>query len=119
MESLASKACVPCHGDIPPLTAGEISKLHFHVSDWHVEDDKKIRKIYYFKNFATALNFVNEIGAEAERQEHHPDLYLGWGKVEVILWTHKVGGLTQNDFIFAAKTNIIAQTAPGQKASHT
>lgn len=117
MVSLAERACVPCRGDTPPMGPAEIAQYHPHVPEWKVEEGKRLRRTFRFKDFATALNFVNRVGATAEQEGHHPDLYLAWGKVEAILWTHKIGGLSESDFIFAAKTDALAQTAPGLKAS--
>lgn len=80
----------------------------FHVKDWEISEDAKfISKKFKFKNFADALDFVNKVGAIAESEGHHPDIELGWGKVKIVLTTHAIGGLSQNDFIVAAKINAI------------
>jgi 4a-hydroxytetrahydrobiopterin dehydratase len=100
---LAEKRCVPCRGGVPPLKREEIQKLLPQVPGWQVVADHHLSKTYTFPDFVTALAFVNRAGAVAEEQGHHPDLYLSWGKVEVRIWTHKINGLTESDFILAAK----------------
>jgi 4a-hydroxytetrahydrobiopterin dehydratase len=100
---LAEKQCVPCRGGIPPLTAEEISPLIAQISDWEVVENHHIQKTFKSENFRSALDFVNRAGEIAEEQGHHPDLYLAWGKVEVKIWTHKINGLSESDFILAAK----------------
>lgn len=104
-EALASKTCVPCEGGVPPLTSEEISLLLMQIDGWTVLDGKKLTKTYTFPDFALALAFVNRAGAVAEAEGHHPDLCLTWGKVGVEVWTHAIGGLSENDFILAAKLN--------------
>lgn len=115
--ALTEKTCTPCRGDTPPLTPKEAARYHPHVPQWAVEEHKKLRRTFGFKDFVTALGFVDRIGAVAEQEGHHPDLYLAWGKVEVLLWTHKIKGLSENDFILAAKIDALAKTAPGLKTS--
>jgi 4a-hydroxytetrahydrobiopterin dehydratase len=102
-EALASKQCVPCEGGVPPLSSEEISRLLMQVDGWTVSDGKKLAKTYTFPDFVQALAFVNRAGAVAEAEGHHPDLFLTWGKVGVEVWTHAIGGLSENDFILAAK----------------
>ena len=102
-ESLTSKTCVPCEGGVPPLTSEEISLLLLQIDGWTVSDGKKLTKTYTFPDFVQALAFVNRAGAVAEAEGHHPDLFLTWGKVGVEVWTHAIGGLSENDFILAAK----------------
>ena len=102
-ESLADKTCVPCKGGVPPLDAETTEFLRAQLDGWRVVDGRKLTKAYRFPDFAKALAFVNRIGAIAEEQSHHPDIYLAWGKVTVEVWTHKINGLTESDFIFAAK----------------
>jgi 4a-hydroxytetrahydrobiopterin dehydratase len=94
---------VPCEGGVPALTAAEIAPLLAQVHGWSVVEDKKLQKTYTFPDFAQALAFVNRAGAVAEVEGHHPDVYLTWGKVGVEIWTHAIGGLSENDFILAAK----------------
>jgi 4a-hydroxytetrahydrobiopterin dehydratase len=101
--SLADQTCVPCKGGVPPLTTAEIAPLHAQLEDWEVADDKRLSRTYRFKNFAEAMIYAIRVAAIAEEQAHHPDLYIAWGKVRVEIWTHKIDGLTESDFYFAAK----------------
>lgn len=102
-ESLADKTCVPCKGGVPPLQRETIELLLAQLDGWQVDDGRKLTKSYRFADFAQALAFVNRVGTIAQEQAHHPDIYLAWGKVRIEIWTHKIGGLTESDFIFAAK----------------
>jgi 4a-hydroxytetrahydrobiopterin dehydratase len=102
-ESLADKTCVPCKGGVPPLEAETIEFLLGQLDGWDCVDSRKLSKSYRFADFVAALAFVNRVGAIAEEQGHHPDVYLAWGKVTLEVWTHKINGLTESDFIFAAK----------------
>ena len=103
---LANKECVPCRGGIPPLVGDELKTLSRQLGNgWEVIDAHHLSKDFTFKNFTEALAFVNRVGDVAEEQNHHPDLYLSWGKVRVEIWTHKINGLTESDFIFAAKAD--------------
>ena len=101
--SLAGKNCVPCRGGVPPLQGEELENLKSQVPGWQVVQGHHLTRTYPFPDFRTALDFTNRVGELAERQGHHPDLYLSWGKVEVRIWTHKIDGLTESDFILAAK----------------
>ncbi|MFN7929288.1 MAG: 4a-hydroxytetrahydrobiopterin dehydratase [Blastocatellia bacterium] len=104
MAELADKTCVPCRGGIPPLGSAEITRLQKELSNgWEVVTEHHLRKEFKFPDFRTALAFTNQVGAIAEEQDHHPDIYLAWGKVEVTIWTHKIDGLHESDFILAAK----------------
>ena len=103
MSDLAEKKCVPCRGGVPPLEAGRIAELLEELSDWSAQDNHHLTKTHPFPDFAQALAFVNQVGAIAEEQGHHPDIYLAWGKVRIDVWTHKINGLTESDFILAAK----------------
>ncbi len=103
MTDLASKECVPCKGDVPPLGKEEIGKLLGQLNGWGIEKDHHLTRSFPFKDFVTALAFVNKVGELAEREAHHPDIYLSWGKVRIEIWTHKINGLTESDFILAAK----------------
>jgi len=103
MTDLASKTCVPCRGGVPPLKGAEIEPLRREVPGWEVVSEHHIHKVFKFPDFRQALDFVNRVGEVAEEQGHHPDIVLAWGKVEVTLWTHKIDGLTESDFIMAAK----------------
>ena len=105
--SLALKHCIPCKGGVPPLGGAELAALQAQVPGWHVVGDHHLRKVYTFPDFRTALDFVNRVGEVAEAEGHHPDLYLAWGRVEVKIWTHKIDGLTESDFILAAKIEAL------------
>lgn len=103
-DELVEKTCVPCHGGMPPLTEGEVRRLLRQLAGgWQDVDGKEIAKDYAFKNFVQAVDFVNAITPIAEQEGHHPDLEVGWGRVRVRLRTHAIEGLTENDFILAAK----------------
>ena len=103
MSGLAEKSCIPCRGGVPPLTAAEIWPLEAQVRDWKVVDNHHLERQFTFPDFKTALRFVNQVGELAENQGHHPDISLAWGKVGISIWTHKIDGLTESDFILAAK----------------
>ncbi len=106
-SELASRECVPCRGGVPPLEAEKIQDLLAQLgNNWQVIDDHHLQKEYKLENFAEALAFTNRIGAIAEAQNHHPDIYLAWGKVKITIWTHKIDGLTESDFVFAAKCGV-------------
>jgi len=107
---LASKKCVPCRGGVPPLSGDELLTLGRKLGEsWEVVNAHHLSKEFSFANFVDALAFVNRVGEIAEEQNHHPDLYLAWGKVTVELWTHKIDGLSESDFILAAKIDRLAQ----------
>lgn len=102
--SLADKQCVPCRGGVPPLEPAKAQELLKQLDrGWQVNKDGHLERLYTFKDFAQALDFVNKVGAVAEAEGHHPDLHLAWGKCKVELWTHKINGLTESDFYLAAK----------------
>jgi 4a-hydroxytetrahydrobiopterin dehydratase len=103
MTDLASKTCVPCRGGVPPLKGKELDGFVKQVSGWSVVNGHHITKTFTFPDFVKALAFVNKVGAVAEEQGHHPDVLLSWGKAEITTWTHKIDGLTESDFILAAK----------------
>ena len=103
MSDLASQECVPCRGGVPALTAEEIQPLLSQIENWRVVHDHHIRGDFVFPDFQTALDFVNQVGDLAEEQGHHPDIHLSWGKVGIEIWTHKIDGLTESDFVLAAK----------------
>jgi len=106
MTSLADKACVPCRGGVPPLKGNELAGIYRQLPEfahWNIVDQHHLVRSYNFPDFKSALAFVNHVGALAEEQGHHPDVLLGWGKVEITTWTHAVNGLTESDFILAAK----------------
>ena len=102
-EQLADMKCAPCRGGVPPLKGEPLEKLHRIVPRWTVEKEHHIEREFRFPDFKQALDFVNRVGALAEEQGHHPDILLAWGKAGITLWTHKVDGLTESDFIMAAK----------------
>ena len=103
MTQLAEKTCVPCKGSIPPLKGAELQQFSHQLPNWKVVDEHHITRTFTFPDFQKALDFVNRVGAIAEEQGHHPDILLTWGKVEITIWTHKVQGLTESDFILGAK----------------
>ncbi len=100
---LASKTCVPCRGGVPPMKGAELDRYRAQLPSWTVVDEHHLEKTFKFPDFKAALAFTNQIGNLAEEQGHHPDILLAWGKVNVTIWTHKIDGLTESDFIFAAK----------------
>ena len=103
MSGLSSKDCVPCRGGVPPLQGEEIAKLHAELDGWEVVNEHHLKKSYKFSDFKEALDFVNRVGELAEEQGHHPDICFGWGQAEISIWTHKIDGLTESDFILGAK----------------
>lgn len=112
MSELANKECVPCRGGVPPLTGAELKTLLDQLDNgWQVVEEHHLEKEYRFKNFREALDFTNRIGELAEAQNHHPDIYLAWGKVKLMVWTHKINGLTESDFIWAAKADRVFSSA--------
>jgi 4a-hydroxytetrahydrobiopterin dehydratase len=107
-SELAAKKCVPCHGGIPPLNSAEIERLLDELGgDWTVVEAHHLEKAYTFPDFVSALDFTNAVGAIAEEQGHHPDIALSWGRVQLTIWTHAIDGLTESDFILAAKIDAI------------
>jgi 4a-hydroxytetrahydrobiopterin dehydratase len=108
VSDLAEKECIPCKGGTPPLKGKELQDLLARLgNDWQVVDEHHLEKQYKLKDFRQALAFTNQIGELAERVNHHPDVCLGWAKVEITLWTHKIGGLSESDFVFAAKVDAM------------
>lgn len=106
MTELASRPCVPCQGGVPPLEGEALRSLHRELGGgWNLVADHHLEKSYEFPDFETALAFVNRVGEMAEREGHHPDVYLTWGSVKLTVWTHKIDGLTESDFIWAAKAD--------------
>jgi 4a-hydroxytetrahydrobiopterin dehydratase len=105
MSGLAEKSCVPCRGGVPALKGKELEDLHRQVPDWEVVNEHHLKRMFTFPDFVSALAFVNRVGEVAEKEGHHPDIYLAWGKAEITIWTHKVDGMTESDFILAAKIN--------------
>lgn len=108
MSELAKKECVPCKGGVPPLKRSLLSDFQRKLGGaWKVEGGHHLEKEFTFPNFVTALKFTNQVGEIAEANGHHPDIYLAWGKVKITVWTHKIDGLTESDFILAAKIDQI------------
>ena len=107
MSELTKKKCVPCAGGVPALKGEEIGKLLRQLRGWDVVDSHHLTKTYAFEDFSAALAFVNRVGTLAEREGHHPDIYLAWGRVRLDVWTHKIDGLTESDFILAAKADEV------------
>lgn len=106
MSTLAEKECVPCKGGVPGLEGEELNRMARELGGgWRVIDGHHLEKEYKFPDFRQALAFTNRVGELAETQGHHPDIYLTWGKVKLQVWTHKINGLTESDFILAAKAD--------------
>jgi len=109
---LASKSCIPCKGGVPPMTDAERTALLVNLPpEWQVEDGHHLVSTYTFLNFKQALAFTNAIGSVAEQERHHPEITLTWGRVTVRIWTHKIDGLTESDFILAAKISALERPA--------
>ncbi len=103
MNELANRDCVPCRGGVPPLADEQVAKLLLQLEGWEVVNEHHLRKEYKFGDFKATQTFVHAVGDLAEAQWHHPDICFGWGRAEVTIWTHKIDGLTESDFILAAK----------------
>ena len=106
-EDLANRSCVPCHGGVPRLAGDEIKRYAGRLRGWDVVEEHHLSKRYEFRNFADALSFVNRVGEVAEREGHHPDLLFGWGYAQVDVYTHAIDGLSESDFILAAKIDAL------------
>jgi 4a-hydroxytetrahydrobiopterin dehydratase len=110
MSELANKKCVPCEGNVPPLTPDKAQETMKELNDWSLIDDAHLlAKSFRFKDFAQTMEFVNKIAAIAEEEQHHPDLTVTYGAVTVELMTHAIGGLSENDFIVAAKIDRLGK----------
>ncbi|GAB4416008.1 MAG: 4a-hydroxytetrahydrobiopterin dehydratase [Anaerolineales bacterium] len=110
MKALAELKCVPCRGEMPALTASEVAALLPAIPAWQVvkvADIPRLERTFSFKDFAAALAFVNQVGVLAEAEDHHPSICLTWGQVKVQWWTYVIEGLHRNDFIMAAKTDLL------------
>ena len=108
---LSSKKCIPCSKGVPPLKGEPLAKLYKQLgSGWKVVEEHHLEKEYIFPNFREALTFTNKLGELAEEEGHHPDILLSYGKVKVQLWTHKIDGLSENDFVLAAKCDEIEKS---------
>jgi 4a-hydroxytetrahydrobiopterin dehydratase len=111
LTELASKECLPCKGEVPPLKGEALKGMHTRLGNgWRVVNEHHLEKEFTFKNFRDALAFTNRVGDLAEGQGHHPDIYLAWGKVKITIWTHKIDGLTESDFVLAAKIENLQNT---------
>ena len=106
MSELAQGTCIPCRGGVPPLKGEELDALQEKLGNgWQIINEHHLEKEYIFADFRQALDFTVKVGEVAENQGHHPDIYLAWGKVKLTIWTHKIDGLTESDFILAAKAD--------------
>jgi 4a-hydroxytetrahydrobiopterin dehydratase len=109
---LADRRCTPCRGGAPPLAGDELRRLQDQLPGWRVIDEHHLEKSWLFPDFKSGLEFVNRIGALAEEQGHHPDLFLSWGQVKVQIFTHKAKGLTESDFVLGAKIDRLGVSPP-------
>jgi 4a-hydroxytetrahydrobiopterin dehydratase len=117
MEGLAGKSCVPCRGGIPPLTESSARKLAESTPGWALaEHATRLQRRFEFRDFVAAMQFVNRVAEIAETEGHHPDIAIHWNKVDLVLWTHKIGGLHENDFILAAKIDRLLEEGAGASA---
>jgi len=106
MSELAGKKCLPCQEGTAPLQGDALQSLYRQLDgEWRLVQEHHLEKQFQFDNFRQALDFTNRVGELAEAQNHHPEIGLGWGWVKVTIWSHKINGLTESDFIFAAKTD--------------
>jgi 4a-hydroxytetrahydrobiopterin dehydratase len=103
MSELAERQCVPCRGGVPPMKGEQINEMSSQLPDWQVVNEHHLQRAYSFKDFRETLDFVDRVGELAEAQGHHPDICFGWGKADITIWTHKIDGLTESDFVLAAK----------------
>jgi 4a-hydroxytetrahydrobiopterin dehydratase len=109
MYDLPARKCVPCRGGVPAMAADLVLQYLTELDGWIAVNNHHLEKNYTFPNFVDALAWVNRIGALAEEQGHHPDIYLTWGKVRVQIYTHKINGLSECDFILAAKMDQLTK----------
>jgi 4a-hydroxytetrahydrobiopterin dehydratase len=100
---LAQKHCKACRSDTPPLKGDALKQMQSQLGGWQILDEKKLERQFKFPDFCSALDFVNRVGQIAEEQNHHPDIYFTWGQARIQIWTHSINGLSENDFILAAK----------------
>lgn len=118
MSELSEKECIPCKGGIPPLRGEALADLHRQLdSGWEVINEHHLEKEFKFKNFREALAFTNKVGELAEANNHHPDIYLAWGRVKVTIWTHKIDGLTESDFVMASKIDRLKQVSDNSESA--
>ena len=111
MSDLAASSCEACRIDAPLVSDDEASILINEIEGWDVIDDgvKKLKKEFSFSNYRDSVDFSNKVADMADKEDHHPQIILEWGKVTVIWWSHKIKGLHKNDFICAAKTNNLSK----------
>ena len=103
---LSDRECVPCKGNVPPIKGETLQRYQNELAgDWKLIDEQRLEKEYKFKNFRQALDFTVRVGELAERVGHHPDIFLAWGQVKLVIWTHKIQGLSEADFVLAAKAD--------------
>jgi 4a-hydroxytetrahydrobiopterin dehydratase len=115
---LARRQCVPCHGGVPPLPPQRIQELLGQLEKgWTIEGGYHLTRTFTLPDFSASLELTNRIGEIAEQQNHHPDIHLAWGRVKVEVWTHKISGLTESDFIFAARVDQALHSAAAPDAA--
>jgi 4a-hydroxytetrahydrobiopterin dehydratase len=113
MEGLAERRCEPCRGGVPPLSEERARELARGTPGWRVEDGgTRLARRFEFADFVEAMKFVNRVADLAEEQGHHPDILIHWNTVDLVLWTHKIAGLHENDFILAAKIQRLLEENP-------
>ena len=101
---LTNKKCIPCEGGIPPLDSARVAEYQKHIqSEWRLTSDSKISREYSFRDYRNTIGFVNRVADLAEEEGHHPVMHVYYSKIVIELWTHAIGGLSENDFILAAK----------------
>lgn len=111
-SDLAARECIPCKGGVPPLRGQALADLFTRLGNgWQLVGEHHLEKEFTFRNFREALDFTNRVGELAEQQKHHPDIHLAWGRVRLTLWTHKIDGLTESDFVLAAKIDQLPRPA--------
>jgi 4a-hydroxytetrahydrobiopterin dehydratase len=116
-EDLASRSCVPCRGGVPPLSERDAARGLESTPAWRLEDNgTRLARSFEFEDFVGAMRFVNRVAEVAEQQGHHPDIAIHWNRVDLLLWTHKIGGLHENDFILAAKIHRLLEESPAASA---
>lgn len=111
-SQLSRKHCVPCEGGVPRLRGERVRELADELDGWRVVEEHHLRKVFVFPDFKSALAFVDRVGDIAEGEGHHPDIHLSWGRVEIETWTHAIDGLSENDFILAAKIDEVVARKP-------
>jgi len=111
--NLSDRSCVPCRGGVPPLAPEQAESLLGRLNaGWQIADTGHLEREFQFDDFAAAMRFADRVGEIAEAEGHHPDLHIAWGRCGVEIWTHKIDGLTESDFVLAAKIDRAAGVAP-------